>query len=157
MFPLASLAVYTWPFAHAIVCFTVANTSSFGMAGGGGGAGSALAFALGLGLLAGFDSAVGCCAMAGAAIQATHDVPAADLPFEFAMNALRLADGFTLALFTERTGLPSAVLEAPLARAESQGLVERDAFSVRPTPRGRRFLNDLLGLFVPEAQPPQKG
>jgi oxygen-independent coproporphyrinogen-3 oxidase len=49
------------------------------------------------------------------------------------------------------------VLEAPFARAETLGLVERDAFSVRPTPRGRRFLNDLLGLFVPEAQPRQKG
>ncbi|MBK7659264.1 MAG: oxygen-independent coproporphyrinogen III oxidase-like protein [Betaproteobacteria bacterium] len=96
-------------------------------------------------------------AMAGAAIQSTHDVPAADLPFEFAMNALRLADGFALALFTERTGLSAAAIEAPLARAEALGLVERDAFCVRPTPRGRRFLNDLLGLFVPEAQPPQKG
>jgi len=96
-------------------------------------------------------------AMAGAAIQSAHEVSAADLPFEFAMNALRLADGFTLALFTERTGLPAAVLEGPLARAESMGLVERDAFSVRPTLQGRRFLNDLLGLFVPEAQPPQKG
>ena len=96
-------------------------------------------------------------AFGGGAIQSAHDVPVADLPFEFAMNALRLADGFALALFTERTGLPAEALEAPLARAEARGLVERDAFSVRPTPRGRRFLNDLLGLFVPEAQPPQKG
>ena len=96
-------------------------------------------------------------AMAGAAIQSAHDVPASDLPFEFAMNALRLADGFALSLFTERTGLAASVLEGPLSRAESMGLVDRDAFSVRPTPRGRRFLNDLLGLFVPEAQPPQKG
>jgi oxygen-independent coproporphyrinogen-3 oxidase len=96
-------------------------------------------------------------ALAGAAIQSSHEVPVADLPFEFAMNALRLADGFSLAQFTERTGLPAAALEPPLARAEARGLVERDAFSVRPTPRGRRFLNDLLGLFVPEARVPQKG
>jgi oxygen-independent coproporphyrinogen-3 oxidase len=96
-------------------------------------------------------------ALGGRAIQASHEVPASELPFEFAMNALRLADGFALALFTERTGLSPAVLEAPLARAEALGLVERDAFSVRPTPRGRRFLNDLLGLFVPEAQRPQNG
>ncbi len=96
-------------------------------------------------------------ALSGRAVQATHEVPASELPFEFAMNALRLADGFALALFTERTGLSPSVLEAPLARAEALGLVERDAFSVRPTLRGRRFLNDLLGLFVPEAQRPQNG
>jgi oxygen-independent coproporphyrinogen-3 oxidase len=96
-------------------------------------------------------------AAGGNAIQSSHEVSAADLPFEFAMNALRLADGFALTLFTERTGLPATALEAPLARAESLGLVERDAFSVRPTPRGRRFLNDLLGLFLPKAQPSQKG
>ncbi len=96
-------------------------------------------------------------AFAGDAIQSAHEVTAADLPFEFAMNALRLADGFALALFTERTGLDARALEATLAKAETMGLVERDAFSVRPTPRGRRFLNDLLGLFVPKAQPPQKG
>ena len=54
-----------------------------------------------------------------------------------------------VALFTERTGLalwPSST--DPLARAEAAGLVERDAFAIRPTLRGRRFLNDLLGLFL---------
>lgn len=93
----------------------------------------------------------------GRAIQSSNEIAAADLPFEFAMNALRLSDGFALAAFTERTGLAAAAIEAPLARAEALGLVERDAFHVRPTPRGRRFLNDLLGLFLPNPRTPQKG
>src|SRR5437588_10295133 len=35
-----------------------------------------------------------------------HVVPAAELPFEFMLNALRLVDGFDVALFNQRTGLP---------------------------------------------------
>ena len=104
-------------------------------------------------------------ALAGDAIQEAHEVAAGELPFEFMMNALRLAEGFPVALFAERTGLSPACLEEPLARAEAAGLVERDAFAIRPTLRGRRFLNDLLGLFLPEparsstapeAKPPRK-
>ncbi len=95
-------------------------------------------------------------ALAGDAIQESHEVDPADLPFEFAMNALRLAEGFPLPLFAERTGLAFSAIEAPLARAEALGLVERDAFRVRPTLRVRRFLNDLLGLFLPEAKSPGK-
>jgi len=71
-----------------------------------------------------------------------------DLVFEFALNALRLAEGFELALFTERTGLAPAAIERPLARAEARGLVVRDRARVRPTERGRRFLNDLVELFL---------
>ena len=89
-------------------------------------------------------------ALAGDAIQEAHEVAAAELPFEFMMNALRLADGFPVGLFAERTGLALACVEGPLARAEAAGLLERDAFAIRPTLRGRRFLNDLLGLFLPE-------
>jgi oxygen-independent coproporphyrinogen-3 oxidase len=91
-------------------------------------------------------------ALAGHAIQEAGDVAVADLPCEFMMNALRLAEGFPAALFTERTGLPLSVVAEPLERAEARGLLERDALRIRPTPRGRRFLNDLLGLFLPEAK-----
>ena len=35
------------------------------------------------------------------------------------LNALRLTEGFPLALFGERTGLPPAALESALARAEA--------------------------------------
>ncbi|HQZ46037.1 MAG TPA: radical SAM family heme chaperone HemW [Usitatibacteraceae bacterium] len=95
-------------------------------------------------------------ALAGDAIQESRDVPAAELPFEFLMNALRLAEGFAIPLFAERTGLTLAAVEAPLAKAQAAGLLERDAFAIRPTPLGRRFLNDLLGLFLPQARSPRK-
>jgi len=71
-----------------------------------------------------------------------------ELPFEFMLNALRLVDGFPVTLFAERTGLPITTVQRPLAEAEAKGLIERDPRVVRPTERGRLFLNELLGLFV---------
>ena len=84
------------------------------------------------------------------ALQETHEVAARDLPFEFMMNALRLTDGFELSLFEERTGLSRAVVLPQLDQAERDGFVTRDHRRVRPTARGRRFLNDLLQRFLPE-------
>ena len=65
------------------------------------------------------------------------------------MNALRLAEGFDVTLFVERTGLPLAAVDRQLAAAEAKGLIKRDHVRIRPTPLGRRFLNDLLQLFLP--------
>jgi oxygen-independent coproporphyrinogen-3 oxidase len=73
-----------------------------------------------------------------------------DLPFEFMMNALRLAEGFPVAMFAERTGLQISAAEAGLAVAEAKGLIARDLARIRPTELGRRFLNDLLVLFLAE-------
>ena len=87
-------------------------------------------------------------ALAGDAVQTTQDVSAADLPFEFMMNALRLTDGFALSVFVERTGLPVTVIASRLDAAERQGLIARDHLRVWPTERGRRFLNDLLQGFL---------
>jgi oxygen-independent coproporphyrinogen-3 oxidase len=67
------------------------------------------------------------------------------------LNALRLRDGFELALFGERTALPPSVLQRALDEAERRGLIERDLQRVRPTPRGFDFLSDLQALFLPAA------
>jgi putative oxygen-independent coproporphyrinogen III oxidase len=75
-------------------------------------------------------------------------VPAQEVAFEFALNALRLTDGFPPSLFTKRTGLPLAALEYGLQEAEKKGLLERDWQRIRPTTRGRLFLNELLALFL---------
>jgi len=83
------------------------------------------------------------------AVDEEHRVSRSELPFEFMMNSLRLTGGFALADFTERTGLPVSIIERPLALAEAKGLISRDAARVAPTLRGRRFLNDLLQLFLP--------
>ena len=86
-----------------------------------------------------------------ASIQERHEVAGADLPFEFMMNALRLTQGFPLALFEERTGMPVTEVLAALDAAERDGLIQRDHVQVRPTLRGRRFLNELLQRFLPES------
>ena len=88
-------------------------------------------------------------ALGEGAIQTDESVDADSLPFEFLMNALRFNDGFPLAWFPERTGLPLTAVLSGLDRAEQAGFVERDHQNVRPTLRGRRFLNDLLQLFLP--------
>jgi oxygen-independent coproporphyrinogen-3 oxidase len=64
------------------------------------------------------------------------------------LNALRLIDGFPIALFQERTGLALSSVEPQLAEAERKGLIHRDWQRVRPTERGRLFLNELLALFI---------
>ena len=69
--------------------------------------------------------------------------------FEFFLNALRLPEGFAVADFLPRAGVSLAALEKPLAEAERRGLIERDAFRVRPTEIGIRFLNETLELFLP--------
>ncbi|TAK71567.1 MAG: oxygen-independent coproporphyrinogen III oxidase-like protein [Betaproteobacteria bacterium] len=88
-------------------------------------------------------------AAAGAPVQEEHAVSRQDLGFEFMMNALRLAGGFEVALFAERTGLPISALERPLQEAVRRGLITRDHVRIVPTRRGQRFLNDLLQLFLP--------
>lgn len=89
-------------------------------------------------------------ARAGDAVQERKEVAVADIGFEFMMNALRLENGFAAALFEERTGLPLATVLKPLEAAEAKGFITRDHLRVSPTPLGRRFLNDLLQLFLAE-------
>ncbi|MBG9388393.1 radical SAM family heme chaperone HemW [Caenimonas aquaedulcis] len=91
-------------------------------------------------------------ALAGRPLAQEDEVPRAQLPFEFMLNALRLKEGFALNQFTERTGLAPTAIAAPLAEALAKGLVERDMSHVRPTTRGFDFLSDLQSLFLaPEA------
>lgn len=82
-----------------------------------------------------------------------NTVSPSELPFEFMLNAGRLVQGFPARLFAERAGLPLAMLEPGLARAEHLGLVERDALGIRPSERGRLFLNELLQLFLDDGTP----
>jgi oxygen-independent coproporphyrinogen-3 oxidase len=88
-------------------------------------------------------------ALAGTAVSNEHEVGTRDLPFEFMLNALRLADGFALARFAERTGQSVASIDAALRTAEERGLVEFSGERVRPTARGFDFLSDLQQLFLP--------
>ena len=75
-------------------------------------------------------------------------IAAADLPFEFMLNALRLNDGFSSDCYDERTGLRLESLEPKLAAAKDRGLLESVPSGWRPTALGRRFLNDLQASFL---------
>ena len=69
-------------------------------------------------------------------------------PFEYMLNALRLVEGFPLAQFEARTGLPRAAIAAPLAQARDRDWLQVDGDHVRPTALGRRFGNDVIALFL---------
>jgi putative oxygen-independent coproporphyrinogen III oxidase len=86
--------------------------------------------------------------MEGQTLAEERVLTAADLRFEFMMNVLRLNNGFESGLLTERTGLPWESVRAEIDMAEKAGLLERDGLIVRPTAMGRRFLNDLLEMFL---------
>ena len=90
-------------------------------------------------------------ALAGSALAQENEVSRADLPFEFMLNALRLADGFELQQFADRTGLGLNAIAAALDAAEHQGLLQRSLTHAQPTVRGFDFLNDLQTLFLPKA------
>jgi oxygen-independent coproporphyrinogen-3 oxidase len=94
-------------------------------------------------------------ALAGNAVSNEHEVARRDLPFEYMLGALRLREGFELARYTERTGLPLSSVNAALAQAVAQGLIEQDlpAGIVRPTVRGFDFLSDLQALFLAADKP----
>jgi len=82
------------------------------------------------------------------ALQEQREVGAPELPFEFAMNALRLNEGFSPALFETRTGLALSEIGPRLAKLAARGLLERDDTVIRPTALGRAHLNTLIGEFL---------
>jgi putative oxygen-independent coproporphyrinogen III oxidase len=83
-------------------------------------------------------------------VQEENEVSRNELPFEFMMNALRLREGFAVPLFQERTSLPLSVMEKELREAEAKELIVRDHVNIKPTEKGRLFLNDLLQIFLRE-------
>jgi putative oxygen-independent coproporphyrinogen III oxidase len=83
-----------------------------------------------------------------AAIGADTVVAAAQLPFEFVLNALRLREGFALDHFEARTGLGRDAITVPLSRAVAEGWLCSDGARVVPTELGLRFANDVVSVFL---------
>lgn len=81
-------------------------------------------------------------------------VSAAERPFEYMMNRLRLFSTFNLDEYQTRTGLSSASVLMPLKQAEQQGLMQEIKQSShnqqqwQVTTQGHRYLNDLLTMFL---------
>ncbi|MDH4134849.1 MAG: radical SAM family heme chaperone HemW, partial [Gammaproteobacteria bacterium] len=89
-----------------------------------------------------------------AAIAEDRRLSETDCGFEFMLNALRLTEGVPESLFTERTGLPRAMIEGALSAAAGRGLLRIANGMIQPTPLGLRFLNDLVALFLPGTSNP---
>jgi oxygen-independent coproporphyrinogen-3 oxidase len=88
---------------------------------------------------------------AGNATLERREVTRDDVAFEFMLNALRLTEGVASATFAERTGFPLAIVARPLAEGVARGLIDADPARIVATELGRRFLNETLQLFLPEA------
>ena len=82
-------------------------------------------------------------------VSSRRTLDADDLTLEFALFALRLNAGFEPTLFEARTGLSFEHLTDSIEAARRRGLLSADGEHVRPTPLGRRFLNDLIQHFGP--------
>jgi len=76
-------------------------------------------------------------------------IGAEQLPFEFMLNALRLNDGVGMDVFLARTGLPFEAIAAPLHEARTNGWLVDDPARLQATTLGRRFLNNLIEVFLP--------
>ena len=76
-------------------------------------------------------------------------VPFEDTALEFMMNALRLVEGFPVALFQTHTGVSLKPWQDAIEAAQTAGLLEQQGFSLRATERGLSFLNDVVGHFLP--------
>ncbi len=75
-------------------------------------------------------------------------VSAAELPFEYMLNALRLVDGVPMAAFAERTGLPAERIAEALANARRRGWLHDDPRMLHTSALGQRFLNDVIASFL---------
>jgi oxygen-independent coproporphyrinogen-3 oxidase len=86
----------------------------------------------------------------GRLVNSERVLNADDLVLEFAMNALRLGEGFSAGLFEARTGLSYKRILSLVRSAQADGLLAREGLSIRASEQGRWFLNDLIARFAPE-------
>ncbi|WP_066799956.1 radical SAM family heme chaperone HemW [Moraxella oblonga] len=78
-----------------------------------------------------------------------HKIDEIDLPFEFMMNALRLASGVSVDTFEERTGLLISTIDNELLPLQHQGFMVFDPNLIAPTKMGFRYANHLMQAFLP--------
>ena len=75
-------------------------------------------------------------------------IEAADMPFEFMMNALRLNDGVEAKLYLERTGYSLDTLNELLTSLRQRQLMVEDTERLACTEQGHIFLNSVLEEFL---------
>ena len=69
------------------------------------------------------------------------------LSLEFMMNALRLTQGVTKELYSQRTGLNSSAIAELIFQLEKDGLLESQTTNYCTTEQGMRFLDTVLQRF----------
>jgi putative oxygen-independent coproporphyrinogen III oxidase len=85
-----------------------------------------------------------------AAALTRKNVPTADLPFEFMLNALRLVEGFEIRNFVERTGVQWEQIAPKVDALIKRKLLIVQGTRLLPTLTGLRFLNEMLLSFLAE-------
>lgn len=71
-----------------------------------------------------------------------------DLPFEFALNVLRLTEGVEASRWEATTGRPLSLIEPVLSELRAKGLLVPDVPRIAVTELGRRFLSDVQEAFL---------
>lgn len=75
-------------------------------------------------------------------------IPVEQLPVEFAMNHLRLTNGFSLADYQRLTGLSPDTLEPALTQCLEQGLLVKQQQRIFCSDKGWDFLDVILEKFI---------
>ena len=75
-------------------------------------------------------------------------IEAADMPFEFMMNALRLNEGVDAKSYLQRTGIDLSSLDELLASLRQRKLMLDDQTRLSCTAQGHVFLNSVLQAFL---------
>lgn len=82
-------------------------------------------------------------------IDGQHKLTKSEALFEFALNRLRLKQGFDLREFEAACGLERNWILPIAQQAQSDGLLTLDGDCVHHTDQGWQYLNDLLERFLP--------
>jgi oxygen-independent coproporphyrinogen-3 oxidase len=82
-------------------------------------------------------------------IDGQHKLTESEALFEFALNRLRLKQGFSFCEFEASCGLERSWIRPIVQQAQNDGLLALDGDRVQHTGQGWRYLNNLLERFLP--------
>lgn len=85
----------------------------------------------------------------GTFLDGQRDLERSEAVFEFALNRLRLKQGFRLTEFEAACGLPASDIQTLITQACNDGLLDFDGQQVKHTGTGWRFLDNLIERFLP--------
>ncbi len=81
-------------------------------------------------------------------VTSDKSISISELPLEYIMNRLRLKKGFTMASYTDRTGLPAKTLEPALSQCIKEKLIINHNDLYHCSENGWNFLDSILEKFI---------